>query len=486
MSRGPRKPGDPETCPLPCGRCGGHYKIAARWPDASVCGYCYQQAKRTRGTCRCGHAGVLPGLVAGAPACRECSGVKLNLDCRSCGAEDELYDGGRCWTCVPAATVDRLLTDPTTGRMLPELEPVAGALKSMKRANSELTWIRQPHVTEFLTGLAGTAAITHAMLDALPASRTREYVRGLLVEHAALPRRDELAVRYQHWAREALARVSSEDHREVVQRYIRWHHQRRMNTMDTVTHGTFLRAKQTVTVAIDFLNWLHAQGIGLGDLQRVHLDTWQAEGPTTREVADRFLRWAVKSHLVAPGLKMTPHRRGTSRKLSAAEQDQAVQAAVHGEELNTRDRAAAILVIVFGQQIEHVVRLTWHDVAVTDQAVTVRLGKTEIVLPAPLDQPWRDFAVSPGHDLTAAHPDSAWVFRGSSPGQHLLASSLRNRLRTTFSTRAARLGTLHELTKLAPVAIIADTLGYSSATIERHAIASAATYAHYIAAILDG
>jgi hypothetical protein len=400
--------------------------------------------------------------------------------------EDELYDGGRCWTCVPAATVDRLLTDPTTGRMLPELEPVAGALKSMKRANSGLTWIRQPHVTEFLTGLAGTAAITHAMLDALPASRTREYVRGLLVEHAALPRRDELAVRYQHWAREALARVSSEDHREVVQRYIRWHHQRRMNTMDTVTHGTFLRAKQTVTVAIDFLNWLHAQGIGLGDLQRVHLDTWQAEGPTTREVADRFLRWAVKSHLVAPDLKMTPHRRGTSRKLSAAEQDQAVQAAVHGEELNTRDRAAAILVIVFGQQIEHVVRLTWHDVAVTDQAVTVRLGKTEIVLPAPLDQPWRDFAVSPGHDLTAAHPDSAWVFRGSSPGQHLLASSLRNRLRSTFSTRAARLGTLHELTKLAPVAIIADTLGYSPATIERHAIASAATYAHYIAAILDG
>jgi hypothetical protein len=152
---------------------------------------------------------------------------------------------------------------------------------------------RLPVVDDPLGGeqaLAGTAAITHAMLDALPASRTREYVRGLLVEHAALPRRDELADRYQHWAREALARVSSEDHREVVQRYLRWHHQRRKNTMDTVTHGTFLRAKQTVTVAIDFLNWLHAQGIGLGDLQRTHLDTWQAEGPTTREVADRFLR----------------------------------------------------------------------------------------------------------------------------------------------------------------------------------------------------
>jgi len=49
-------------------------------------------------------------------------------------------------------------------------------------------------------------------------------------------------------------------------------------------------------------------------------------------------------------------------------------------------------------------------------------------------------------------------------------------------TRAARLGTLHELTKLAPIAVIAETLGYSPATIERHAIGSAATYAQYIAA----
>lgn len=33
-------------------------------------------------------------------------------------------------------------------------------------------------------------------------------------------------------------------------------------------------------------------------------------------------------------------------------------------------------------------------------------------------------------------------------------------LETVFSTRAARLGTLHELTKLGPVPIIADALGY--------------------------
>jgi len=60
-----------------------------------------------------------------------------------------------------------------------------------------------------------------------------------MVEHGALPRRDELATRYDQWATSALERVSSDDHRDVVRRYIRWHMQRRMNQMETVPHGTF-------------------------------------------------------------------------------------------------------------------------------------------------------------------------------------------------------------------------------------------------------
>lgn len=47
-------------------------------------------------------------------------------------------------------TVDRLLTDPETGKIAEPRLPLAQALKSMKRANSGLTWIRQRHVTEFL------------------------------------------------------------------------------------------------------------------------------------------------------------------------------------------------------------------------------------------------------------------------------------------------------------------------------------------------
>ena len=141
----PRKQSDPTTWPVPCCRCGEHHHTVANWPDGAVCACCYQQAKRTLGTCVCGHEGALPGRIQGQPACRRCTGVKLNIDCRTCGAEDELYRGGRCWSCETAVLVDQRLTNPDTGVMAVELVPVAQALKSMQRANCGVTWIRQPH-----------------------------------------------------------------------------------------------------------------------------------------------------------------------------------------------------------------------------------------------------------------------------------------------------------------------------------------------------
>lgn len=258
-----------------------------------------------------------------------------------------------------------------------------------------------------------------------------------------------------------MERVSDPQNLDVIRRYIRWHHQRRMNHMDEVTRGTYLRAKQEVTVAIDLLNWLTSHDIKLPDLQQSHLDVWQAEGPTTRRIAGRFLKWAIKTKATPAGLTIVPHRRGTSPRLAKPRQDQALQQVIHTNGLETRDRAAAILILVFGQQAENIARLTWDDVAITEDFVTIQLGTIQITLPDPLAQPWLELAANPGHELTAAHPNTKWVFRGTSPGRHIHLGYLTTRLSKLFSIRAARLGTLHELTKLAPVAIIAETLGYS-------------------------
>lgn len=480
MSR-PRKPEDRRSFPEACGRCGGHYQVVANWPDARVCGYCYQAAKRTRGTCACGHVGVLPGRIHGSPACRKCSRIQLNVDCRGCGAESELHSDDLCWACVLGHTVDQLMTDPNTGQIPDTLIPVADALKTMNRANSGLTWINQPHVTGFLAGLVTSGTITHTSLDALPRHPTREHVRGLLVEHGALPRRDERRIRFDVWADAALLRLPAGEHRDTIRQFIRWHIQRRMTTTDQISEGTFLRSKQTVTVAIDFLNWLTTErGTSLAELTQADLDHWQASGPTTREFASRFLAWAKRTHRVAPELRMQPHRRGTSQRLASREQTHALQVVTDTDELTPRYRLAAILVLVFGQQVEDVARLTWESVTITEDLVTITLGAFPVALTAPLDQPVRELADSPDHRNTAAHPDSPWVFLGSSPGRHITGAALRQQLKTLFSARAARLGTLHELARTTPQAILGEALGYSPATIERHAVASASTYARYI------
>ncbi|BCW48538.1 hypothetical protein [Arthrobacter sp. StoSoilB13] len=99
-----------------------------------------------------------------------------------------------------------------------------------------------------------------------------------------------------------------------------------------------------------------------------------------------------------------------------------------------------------------------------------------------MEHAWRELVANPGHELTAAHPNTKWVFRGALPGRHINPGHLATRLSKTLQHPRRTPGNTHELTKLAPVAIIAETLGYSPTTIERHATDSAAAYAQYIAA----
>lgn len=226
---------------------------------------------------------MLPGIVDNRPACRRCSGVRLNVDCVSCGDEAELYSGGRCQRCVLTATAQRLLTNPDTGAIGPGLQIIVNALGAMSRPNSGLTWIRQLHVDFVLRDLARHPTLTHETLDQLPPGHTTNYLRSLLVEHGVIQSRDERPSRFQSWSATAQRRITTEEDRKVIARFVRWSLEKRLRTMGSVTDSAFLRAKQTLTVTIDFCNWLATEhGTTIGDLTQGHIDLWQATGPTTR------------------------------------------------------------------------------------------------------------------------------------------------------------------------------------------------------------
>jgi integrase len=149
--------------------------------------------------------------------------------------------------------------------------------------------------------------------------------------------------------------------------------------------------------------------------------------------------------------------------------------------LHPRDRLAAILIIVFAQRAEDIAALTWDQITITADTVSIDLAGLPIDLPPPLDEAVRTLAATNYNGQTAAYPNSAWVFRGRHPGMHITPTTLRNRLRPVLGALEARLGTLNELTQTTPIAILAETLGYSPQTLEAHARASTSTYARYIA-----
>ena len=305
-----------------------------------------------------------------------------------------------------------------------------------------------------------------------------------LFEHGVLPSRDERLARFQSWAVTAPQRITTEEHRKVVARFIRWSLEKRLRSMSTVTDSAFLRAKQTVTVTIEFCNWLAAEhNTTFERVTQAHIDLWQSTGPTTREHILRFIRWAIKAKLIPSNLEVTPHRRGTAPRMPIEQQNAVIEHVAHQQTLHPRDRLAAILIIVFAQRAEDVAaRLGQnHD---HRRHRDHRFGRPTD-LPPPLDEPVRDLAASNYNSQTSAHRNSPWVFRGYTPGRHVGPAHLRSYLRPVLAALEARLGTLNELTQTTPIAILAETLGYSPQTLEAHARTSASTYARYIPTRLD-
>lgn len=401
----------------PCERCGQAYLTAAWWQDTPICCYCYNQAKRVVGQCvECGHVGIVPGRTpTGRYLCRGCSGIRLNVDCAECGAEAELYRRGHCWRCELAHQVDELLTHPQTGTINPHLIGLAQAIKQMPRPNSGVTWLRSPTVRTVLRQIAAADAIDQHLLASLPVNRSATHIRALLDEHGIAGARLDYRTRFSVWADDKLATLTSPDNQLVMRSYIRWHLSRRFD--DTCTNGTFLAAKQGVTVAIDFLNFLDILEIPIGDVDQSQVDTFIASGTETNRLLTRFLPWAIATYQLPP-LRITPHQRGTAPAKTNAEQVEQLTRLFSNEELTPRDRLAAALVVVFGQPTHKVASLRWDQIW-REEPCTITLGTHPITLESPLEQLVAEVAAATTNRQTAAHTESPWVFPGYQPGNHL-------------------------------------------------------------------
>lgn len=487
----PRKPRtrsvpcDPERWP-PCVRCGQSYRRAHRWPEGRICHYCYEAARQRHGHCAtCGHTGVLPGLASdGQPTCLTCSDIPLQVQCRSCGAESPLGRGSRCWRCQLADLVNTLLQGPD-GLIPPSLQPLAQALINMPRPNSGYAWLRQNPAAQDLLRQLGQAStrLIHENLDQLAGTRTVEYLRGLLVEHGCLPPRDRHIARFERWLDTKLAHVDNIDHRKVIDRFARWHLLRQLRTQAAqapVTPGAFLNAKQTTTVAINFLTWLSGRNRQLDQLTQHDLDAWFSCGPTTRKHVVRFLYWA-RGHRLINGVEVPIPSTKEARPISERTRLTQLHRALTDDTLPTTTRLLASLVLLFGLSADQIAQLKRSEMICDDNRVVLRIGSTPIELPEPVAVLAKTLLADPRYRLnTAAHPHSPWLFLGTIPGRPMHIASIHKTLSAAgFPLRSTRAGAWHQLVRQAPPAVLADALGVKAKTAANYAAASGADYLTY-------
>ena len=483
-----------------CVRCGRRGLVNTRAAEGPICASCIPSPTATCSVC--GRTGpCMVSKTTGQPWCRACArdwaecsrcrqwatiraGTRDAPLCAGCAVPDPSFwttctscgTGGRliagvCRRCQLHRQLDVLLAD-TTGQIRPELQVLRDTLATADRPDTIVNWLRRSTVRSVLVDLAiGQRPLTHTTLDDLPPSKPVEHLRSVLVATAVLPARDEQLARIQRWVTQTVNQHPDPQDREILHRYAVWHELRRIrqrNRGADTTYGQLDMVRQRVRGAIGLLDWLRSHGLTLATCRQPDLDAWLTSTDVShRAETGHFVRWAI-SQRINPHLQFAATRwTGPARPLDQEQRWQQAKRLLHDDALDTDDRVAGLLVLLYAQQLAAISRLTIDDIDIDididddDATVKLRLGTVPVVLPEPLATLTRDLAgTRRGHAATGARGTSRWLFPGGQPGRPVSADRLGERLRLLgIHPGQARSTALFQLATELPAAVLARMLG---------------------------
>ena len=474
-----------------CARCGRRGNFAARWPDGHVCRTCHDRALLTRGRCpSCGQDRVLAGLrpVDRAPICTSCAGFSSSHACVECGQEGKLHAGRRCTRCTLARRIAELLDDGT-GRIRPELAPLADLLISMDNPLSGLAWVSSRHgrsagAADLLRGLGrGDIELTHDAFHRLQPWRVAAHLRELLMQCGVLPRIDKQVVLFERWLLEHLDTVTDTEQRRLLRQYTTWHTLpwlRRRADRGPVSRHTRSDLGQQVLRAGDFLAWTQEQGQALATLRQADLDRWLVDHrPHQRQLLKPFLAWATRAgHM--PRLRVPPHRPGQQTPITQHRRLALLRKLITDDAGGLRARVAAILVLLYAQPLGRILRLTIDDIDTTGPDVLLHLGNPPTPVPQPVAELLLALRDQRTNMRTATNRDARWLFPGRRAGQPLTVDTIAPLIRDLgVPTVPGRLAALRQLVLQAPAPVVAQALGFHHHTTQRHHAAVGGTWNRY-------
>jgi hypothetical protein len=433
-----------------CSGCRRRRRVAARTPDGPWCQNC-----RPRTTLTCGVCGR-PGLceisrATGQPWCDRCQswwarcsgcdtvasirgGTRTQPLCARCVNPDpkfwdrcpicqetwQLSPHRTCHRCTLAQRVHDVLAGQD-GRVRADLAPLHQALTGVQRPVTAMAWLARPAVTRLLTDLASDRRdLTHDVLDGLPAGKTLDHLRAVLVAGGMLPARDERLVTLEQWVTRLIATRTDPAERQLLHRYAIWHHLRRLRRRLGTAHASHLQAlnvRSHTTAAVKFLDWLTNRNLTLATCTQLDLDQWTAHDDASYlDETSHFIRWATANRQAT---RLTFGARkwdGPSGPHDTEGRWAAARRLLGDDTIATPDRVAGLLLLLYAQRLSTISTLTTDHVTTSDGQVRLRLGTAPTILPEPVAALVLALVATRRPYTVIGQPDhTPWLFPASAP-----------------------------------------------------------------------
>jgi hypothetical protein len=445
----------------------------------------------TRRRARCVGCGTLAPIRGGTidePLCATCTRPDPGFwrSCPGCGQPGRIHTG-RCARCALHQRLRELLGDDT-GVIPPRLQALYQALAAAERPNTVNGWLDRSAAPAILRSLDADRELTHQTLDDLPAGKTVEHLRSVLVAIGTLPPRDEQMTRLERWITRTIAARPDLDQQQLLHRYALWHVLRRLRRRlggTSATHNQVASAQRQVRSAIGLLGWLSAHDLTLATARQGDLDTWHAgDDAAHRRETGNFVRWAYKNKLTIlefPALRWG----GPSGVIDTEARWEQARWLLHDDTVKPEDRVAGLLVLLYAQWPAAISRLTLDHVDLDEHEVRLRLGREPVVVPEPLAGLVRQVVASRrGHAAIGDPGTSRWLFPGGQPGRPISSYQLGERLRQHgLRPGQARSTALFQLATDLPAALLARMLGIHIAVAVAWQRAAAGDWTTYAAEV---
>ncbi|HZW44291.1 MAG TPA: hypothetical protein VFF32_07865 [Dermatophilaceae bacterium] len=419
--------------------------------------------------------------------CAGCAGVLSPFACRECGSEEHLYGRHRCARCFLRERLGALLTDPTTGEVHAQLQPVFDMMVGSERPQTTIWWLRKkPGVGAALLGQMARdeVAISHDTFRSLPQDRAHGYLRNLLAAVGVLEPFDPYIERMGPWLNEYLATVP-EDHRELLRRYGRWHvvrEMRRAATEGRLTSSVAHGGRRRIRVAAMLLSFFDEHGATPATATQTILEEYIAEPGRVLSGEHGFVAWLRRTKVNTNIQIPTPARRAEPEITVAEDHRWAiVDRLLHDTSIKRYTRIGGLFTLLFAQPLSRIVAMKTSQISRIDDTLHVTFRTIAIPLPAPLDTLVTEHLNHRGMSLHGSR-GTGWLFPGGSPGRHLNTENIRAQLvQIGMKPYEGRKATLFQLAADIPAPVLGELIGVSNNNAAAWARLASRDWRSYIA-----